>query len=189
MNMEHNLEDWKEIVSFVNGIPIIDCSPLRWYNSDGKPLSPDELISFGYWGVRSAQIPSEYNPEINKLEEVELKDCEKDEEKKIIIRSYKVVDLDYPELSNLQRQKRNSLLEKTDKLVYPDIWEDLPQDRKDAIKSYRKSLRDVPQQSGFPTSIEWPIFNRVLPYLNTGIDPLNPEENFFKPPIITEESE
>lgn len=161
--MNHNLEDWKQIATFVNEVPIIDCTPLKWYNNDGNFLSPDELISLGYWGIRPPIIPSEYNPKINKLEEVDLKDCERDLDKQVIIQSYKIVDLTDDEISETERKKRDLLLQRTDKFVYPDIWEDLSQERKDIIKSYRKELRDIPLQEGFPRDIKWPDETVLFP--------------------------
>ena len=48
------------------------------------------------------------------------------------------------------RQKRNSLLAETDWTASSDIT------MSDAMKVYRQALRDVPSQSGFPTTINWP---------------------------------
>ena len=184
--MEHNLNDWKETANFVDGVPFIDCSPLRWFNESGNPLSPEELINLGYWGVRPPVVPKEYNPQINKIEEVDLKDCERDDDKRIIIKSYKLKDLTKQELANLHRNKRNNLLEETDKFVYPDIWEDLPQERKNIIKSYRQALRDVPQQLEFPNDVDWPDRSELFieeeindidleSYVPQKIDLINPE--------------
>ena len=55
------------------------------------------------------------------------------------------------ELQAEVRAKRNQLLTASD-------WtqvEDAPVD-KAAWSAYRQSLRDIPQQSGFPTTIVWP---------------------------------
>lgn len=184
--MNHILSDWKQIAKFVNEIPIIDCSPLRWYNDNGELLSPDELINMGYWGIRPPIVPSEYNPNINKLIEVELKDCEMDYDKHIIIQSYKIVDLTDDELSKIARKKRDILLQQTDKFVYPDIWEDLSQERKDALKSYRKKLRDIPYQDEFPRNIEWPILVNTLPKpdINTVVISSG---SYLQPPIVIQD--
>ena len=184
--MNHNLEDWKQIATFVNEVPIIDCTPLKWYNDDGNCLSPDELISLGYWGVRPPVIPSEYNSRINKLEEIELKDCERDIDKRIIIQAYKIVDLTTDELSEIERKKRDILLQTTDKFVYPDIWEDLPQETRDALKSYRKKLRDISLQEGFPNHIDWPILDSLKDNLDLNLD-INFNEFQFQPLIVTED--
>lgn len=58
------------------------------------------------------------------------------------------------------RAKRDSLISETDYLLtsdYPISAEDL-----EAVKVYRQALRDVPQQEGFPTEIEWPVLPAIL---------------------------
>jgi len=54
------------------------------------------------------------------------------------------------ELANEARNKRNQLLASTDWTASSDIT------MSDAMKAYRQALRDVPAQSGFPTTINWP---------------------------------
>ena len=51
------------------------------------------------------------------------------------------------------RQERNSLLAESDWSVLPDA----PVADEQAWKDYRQALRDVPQQNGFPTDIDWPV--------------------------------
>lgn len=58
------------------------------------------------------------------------------------------------ELKEQARQKRDTLIAKTDYLLMPDYpisAEDL-----ETVKTYRQKLRDVPQQNGFPKTIAWP---------------------------------
>ena len=50
------------------------------------------------------------------------------------------------------RKKRNSLLSQSDWTQVSDV----PQAVKDQWTSYRQALRDVPEQSGFPSDIVWP---------------------------------
>ena len=63
-------------------------------------------------------------------------------------------------LLNLEKQERD----RRDKYlqIHVDImnavrWESLTQQQKDDFVSYRQALLDVPQQSGFPENINWPI--------------------------------
>ena len=56
-------------------------------------------------------------------------------------------------LARNARQKRDPLLESSDWTVLPDA----PVADKQAWKDYRQALRDVPQQDGFPTDIDWPV--------------------------------
>ena len=50
------------------------------------------------------------------------------------------------------RERRDQLLSDCDYLMMSDY----PATKKAAWKTYRKSLRDVPKQAGFPDSIHWP---------------------------------
>jgi hypothetical protein len=57
------------------------------------------------------------------------------------------------QLAAAARLKRNALLAETDWTQATDV----PQATKDLWASYRQALRDVPEQSGFPTEIVWPV--------------------------------
>lgn len=50
------------------------------------------------------------------------------------------------------REARNTLIAATDWTQLPDV----SQTTKDKWVPYRKALRDVPQQAGFPFSVVWP---------------------------------
>lgn len=52
------------------------------------------------------------------------------------------------------REKRDQLLAETDYLLMPDY--PISSEALVALKTYRQALRDVPEQSGFPKTIEWP---------------------------------
>jgi len=63
--------------------------------------------------------------------------------------------------SKLQNQAAQEIREKRDRLLFYSDWivvysteknEPIPDD----WSAYRQSLRDVPQQAGFPTEITWP---------------------------------
>ena len=49
-----------------------------------------------------------------------------------------------------ERRKRDELLSATDHYGLSDVT------MSDAMTTYRQALRDVPQQSGFPSTITWP---------------------------------
>jgi len=57
------------------------------------------------------------------------------------------------QLAAAARSRRDSLLAQTDWTQAADV----PQATKDLWAPYRQALRDVPQQSGFPTEIVWPV--------------------------------
>lgn len=52
------------------------------------------------------------------------------------------------------REKRDGLLAETDYLLMPDY--PISSEALVALKTYRQALRDVPEQAGFPSKIEWP---------------------------------
>lgn len=58
------------------------------------------------------------------------------------------------------RAERNRLISATDFLLMPDY--PLEADQLEAVKAYRQALRDVPEQSGFPKTIEWPSKPEVI---------------------------
>ena len=49
-----------------------------------------------------------------------------------------------------ERAKRTALLMETDHHALADVT------MTDAMRTYRQALRDVPQQTGFPSTINWP---------------------------------
>jgi hypothetical protein len=48
------------------------------------------------------------------------------------------------------RSKRDSLLQETDWMALSDVT------MSDSVTTYRQALRDVPNQDGFPFSVDWP---------------------------------
>ena len=54
------------------------------------------------------------------------------------------------ELATTERAERDRLLKETDHYGLSDVT------MSDAMTTYRQALRDVPQQSGFPSTITWP---------------------------------
>jgi|TARA_R100000329_G_scaffold2856_3_gene4280 hypothetical protein len=53
-------------------------------------------------------------------------------------------------LANSARVERDALLKETDHYGLSDVT------MSDAMKTYRQALRDVPQQTDFPSTISWP---------------------------------
>jgi len=54
------------------------------------------------------------------------------------------------------RAKRNALLDESDKEVMPDRKDEQAKSYDGWVK-YRKALRDIPEQKGFPFEVEWPV--------------------------------
>jgi hypothetical protein len=59
---------------------------------------------------------------------------------------------DFQETEESARRKRNRLLSSSDWTQLTDAPVD-----KAAWASYRQALRDVPQQTGFPQDVDWPV--------------------------------
>jgi hypothetical protein len=57
------------------------------------------------------------------------------------------------ELAAAARAERNALLAATDWTQAADV----PQATKNKWAPYRQALRDVPEQPGFPSNIQWPV--------------------------------
>ena len=64
------------------------------------------------------------------------------------------------ELASSVRSQRDAKLSATDYLVVPD-YPISPEDL-EAVKVYRKALRDIPEQSGFPKNVQWPVEPQFL---------------------------
>lgn len=61
------------------------------------------------------------------------------------------------ELGSEIREQRDYMMASVDHYVSnPLRWAELSDDRKNVIAEYRTDLLNVPQQTGFPETIEWP---------------------------------
>lgn len=54
------------------------------------------------------------------------------------------------------RMERDSRLAESDVLVLPDWWAGYSPEKQAAVAAYRQSLRDLPDQPGFPRNVTWP---------------------------------
>lgn len=59
------------------------------------------------------------------------------------------------ELAEQVRAERNGELLATDKYLIADF--PIAPDKLEAVKAYRKELREVPKQKGFPHDVTWPV--------------------------------
>ena len=55
------------------------------------------------------------------------------------------------------RTKRNNLLRTKVDTLNPIRWETLSEEEKEAWRTYRQQLLDVPQQNDFPNNVQWPV--------------------------------
>lgn len=147
-----------------------ELNPENFYRWDGavwiaepKPTKPEDFV--GKWISHESQTV--HDQELRALiQKIITSDC----------KTHKIVrgdDLSWgaeaipkkteeeklKEAEDQARAKRDHLISKTDYLLtadYPISAEDL-----EAVKTYRQALRDVPQQEGFPSDIEWPTMPEV----------------------------
>lgn len=86
-----------------------------------------------------------FNPQTESLSPVITKTSE------LITESWEVVPFSTEYLAASIKAKRNSLLAATDSYALSD------RPMSEEMTAYRQALRDLPEQSGFPTDITWPI--------------------------------
>lgn len=61
------------------------------------------------------------------------------------------------DLATQVRGRRDSLLAATDYLCLYDTWPGLSGQYQNDLTIYREALRNVPQQAGFPATVNWPV--------------------------------
>jgi hypothetical protein len=66
-------------------------------------------------------------------------------------------ELDAEAAANIRRQRDNILATVVDPIVSNNLrWADLTSEKQAEWSQYRTDLLNVPQQSGFPSSVTWP---------------------------------
>lgn len=65
-------------------------------------------------------------------------------------------EMEYKELADAIRDKRNALLSKTDWTQTTDA--PLAETEIERYRIYRQALRDIPGQAHFPYSVNWPVW-------------------------------
>lgn len=64
------------------------------------------------------------------------------------------------DLASQVRAERNMKIAETDYYMMPDYPAD--PEPLEVVKNYRKALRDITLQSGFPRDVEWPVVPKVF---------------------------
>ena len=79
------------------------------------------------------------------------------------MKRYQIVEIPAPtteEVAAQVRSQRDALIAQTDYLMmsdYPISAED-----KALVETYRQALRDIPEQEGFPSEVQWPVAPQCL---------------------------
>lgn len=79
------------------------------------------------------------------------------------VRRFQIVAVPPPTLDELESQvraERDMKITETDYYMMPDYPAD--PETLELVKSYRKALRDITLQSGFPRDVEWPVVPKVF---------------------------
>lgn len=79
------------------------------------------------------------------------------------VRRFQIVAVPEPtdeEVAEQVRAERDRRIAETDWYMMPDYPAD--PETLEAVKNYRKALRDITLQSGFPRDVEWPVMPKVF---------------------------
>ena len=72
-------------------------------------------------------------------------------------------ELTYEKKADIIRSNRDYLLKQLDLVISnPLRWNDLTSEEQEVLANYRRSLLDIPQQSGFPDSVVFPDIPSLL---------------------------
>lgn len=101
-------------------------------------------------------MPSFYSPEGNfEVWEKKPKGYFTEEEWKAAHPAPEPEPLSDEEMATQVRAERDAKLAATDKYLIADF--PIDDAKLEAVKEYRKALRAVPEQVGFPKNVEWPV--------------------------------
>ena len=68
---------------------------------------------------------------------------------------YEIIDFSSEVIAEITILERNSMLDSSDWTQLPDV--PLSSEQLNLWRVYRQELRDVPQQTGFPDTVVWPV--------------------------------
>ena len=126
------------------------------YTSFPHPISEEELAAWGVYEVED-QSPPAFNEQTEsiEIEAPALVDGKWIRAWSVVAAGPEEVERRYIAKAGLIRTERNKLLAATDYSQLPDY----PGSSADkaALTQFRQALREVPQQSGFPWAVVWPM--------------------------------
>lgn len=76
----------------------------------------------------------------------------------VAMKQYKLVEIPEPtteEVAAQVRAQRDSMIAQTDYLMMSDY--PISEEDKTLLETYRQALRDIPEQEGFPSNVQWPV--------------------------------
>lgn len=81
----------------------------------------------------------------------------------VMMKRYKLVEIPEPtteEVAAQVRAQRDSMIAQTDYLMMSDY--PISEEDKTLLETYRQALRDIPEQEGFPSNVQWPVAPQCL---------------------------
>lgn len=79
------------------------------------------------------------------------------------MKRYQIVEIPAPtteEVAAQVRSQRDALIAQTDYLMMSDY--PISEEDKTELEDYRQALRDIPEQEGFPSNVQWPVAPQCL---------------------------
>lgn len=76
----------------------------------------------------------------------------------VAMKQYKIVEIPAPtteEVAAQVRSQRDAMIAETDYLMMSDY--PISDEDKALVETYRQELRDIPEQEGFPSNVQWPV--------------------------------
>lgn len=79
------------------------------------------------------------------------------------MKRYQIVEIPAPtaeEVAAQVRAQRDAMIAETDYLMMSDY--PISDEDKALVETYRQALRDIPEQEGFPSNVQWPVAPQCL---------------------------
>lgn len=81
----------------------------------------------------------------------------------VTMKVYQIVEIPAPtteEVAARVRSQRDAMIAETDYLMTSDY--PISEEDKALVEAYRQALRDIPEQEGFPSEVQWPVAPQCL---------------------------
>lgn len=81
----------------------------------------------------------------------------------VAMKQYKIVEIPAPtteEVAAQVRAQRDAMIARTDFMMMSDY--PISEEDKALVETYRQALRDIPEQEGFPSNVQWPVAPQCL---------------------------
>lgn len=120
-------------------------------------VMPDELLAeYGVVAVEPTERPSADHTKLVLEGTPSLSDGKWRQAWTITDASQDLIDERLSETARSVRTERDALLAASVDRINPMRWETFSEPEKDAWRAYRQALLDIPDQPGFPFTINWP---------------------------------